>query len=85
MDETEPRVRTSAVKRALEKVIAYGDSDEQGETVALIAEKAETSTRTVYRCLGESTATLSLDLADRLLVAAGAHLSDCELVWEDAP
>ena len=79
----EPRVRTADVKRQLDRVLAYGDDADQGETVALLAEKAGTSTRTVYRCLGMSSETLSLGLADRLLVAAGGHISECELVRPD--
>lgn len=82
MAEREPRVRTVDVKRALDRVLAYGDDSDVGETVALIAEKADTSTRTVYRVLGLSSETLSLDLADRLLVASGAHISECELIWD---
>lgn len=80
----EPRVRTADVKRQLDRVLAYGDDADQGETVALLAEKASTSTRTVYRVLGLSSETLSLGLADRLLVAAGGHISECELVREGA-
>lgn len=82
LPEREPRVRTRDVARALQRVLAYGDESDQGETVTLLAEKAGTSTRTVYRCLGHSSETLSLDLADRLLVAAGGHISECELIWD---
>jgi len=83
MADDEPRVRTRDVKRHLDRVLAYGDDADQGETVALLAEKAGTSTRTVYRVLGLNTSSLSLDLADRLLVASGGHLSDCELVHDE--
>jgi DNA invertase Pin-like site-specific DNA recombinase len=83
----EPRVLTEDVRKVLRKVIRPGD-DDGGESVALIAEKAGISTRTVYRVLqdpeDESTAeTINLDLADRLCLAAGAHLMVCRLRWPD--
>jgi hypothetical protein len=50
----------------------------------MIAERAETSTRTVYRVLSESHAeAISLDLADRLCLAAGSHVALCRLKWPD--
>lgn len=52
--------------------------------MALIAERAQTSTRTVYRVLAGSTETISLDLADRLVLAADQHLATtCRLRWPD--
>lgn len=81
----EPRVVTSDVQAVLRKVIRPGD-DDAGEAVASIAEKARVSTRTVYRVLNPSEAkpTISLDLADRLCLAAGVHIaSSCRLEWPD--
>lgn len=72
--EIEPRVVTAAVAGALRRIVQPA-LDDAGESVALIAEKADTSTRTVYRVLSLSTETLNLDLADRLCLAADAHLA----------
>lgn len=78
----EPRVITVDVQTILRRVIKPGD-DDAGYSVSLIAEKANVSTRTVYRVLQASTETISLDLADRLCLAAGAHLAHCRLKWPD--
>lgn len=79
----EPKVLTEDVRRILRQVIRPGDDDDSGG-VALIAEKADTSTRTVYRVLSEShTEAISLDLADRLCLAAGSHVAHCRLKWPD--
>lgn len=78
----EPRVPTEDVRRVLSRIVQPGQESE-GDSVATIAEKAETSTRTVYRVLAGTTKTLSLDLADRLCIAADAHLSECRLQWPD--
>jgi DNA-binding phage protein len=84
-DGPEPRVRTSDVQAVLRRVIRPGD-DDAGVAVASIAEKAKVSTRTVYRVLNpaEAKPTISLDLADRLCLAAGVHIAfACNLVWPD--
>ena len=81
-DGPEPRVLTQDVQEILQRVIRPGDED-NGEAVSLIAEKAHISTRTVYRVLQRSTDTISLDLADRLCLAAGQHVAICTLVWPD--
>lgn len=84
-DGPEPRIVTADVQAVLRRVIRPGD-DDAGEAVASIAEKARVSTRTVYRVLNplEAKPTLSLDLADRLCLAAGVHLAfACNLVWPD--
>jgi hypothetical protein len=83
-DGPEPRVVTADVQRVLARKIRPGDED-VGESVALIAERAGVSTRTVYRVLNpsESKPTISLDLADRLCIAAEAHVSGCRLQWPD--
>lgn len=78
--EVEPRVPTEDVQAILQRIVKPGDESE-GDSVATIAEKADTSTRTVYRVLAGTTKTLSLDLADRLCIAADAHLSECRLDW----
>jgi DNA-binding phage protein len=84
-DGPEPRVLTTDVQAVLRNTIRPGD-DDTGEAVASIAEKAEVSTRTVYRVLNpaEAKPTISLDLADRLCLAAGVHIAfACSLVWPD--
>lgn len=79
----EPKVLTSDVREILRQVIRPGEDDDGGG-VAMIAEKADTSTRTVYRVLSENhTEAISLDLADRLCLAAGSHVALCRLRWPD--
>ena len=80
--EIEPRVNTADVAAVLRRVVRP-DDDDSGESVTIIAEKADTSTRTVYRILAESTETLKLDLADRVCLAANTHPSVCRLHWPD--
>ena len=80
----EPRVLTKDVQAILQSVIRPGDED-SGKSVALIAQRAGVSTRTVYRCLNPEPGKVSigLDLADNLTLAAGSHLAHCRLVWPD--
>lgn len=78
--DPEPRVVTEDVAAVLRNVVRPGDED-VGKSVSLIAERADTSTRTVYRVLAQSTASISLDLADRLCGAADVHLSRCRIMW----
>jgi DNA-binding phage protein len=81
-DGPEPRVVTADVQRVLRRVI----DDDAGVAVAIIARRADVSTRTVYRVLNpsESKPTISLDLADKLCLAAGTHISsECNLEWPD--
>jgi hypothetical protein len=78
----EPRVRTSDVQAILLRVVRPGEDD--GSAVALIAERANVSPRTVYRVLNpdENKETISLDLADRLCIACGVHLASvCTMVY----
>lgn len=88
MPEAEPKVLTEDVQRVLRRVI-QPDSEDDGASVKLIAYKADTSARTVYRCLASvptdknPVPTLKLDLADRLCIAADSHLWECRLVYED--
>lgn len=78
----EPKVLTEDVRTILRRVIRPDDDD--GGSVQMIAERAETSTRTVYRVLSEKHAdSISLDLADRLCLAAGSHVALCRLKWPD--
>lgn len=80
---SEPRVLTEDVQRVLQEVIRPGTDD--GSAVATIAEKSGYSTRTVYRVLNpdQTKVTLKLEVADRLCLASGSHLSECRLVWPD--
>lgn len=83
----EPLVVAEDVRRILRGVVRPDDADE-GEAVQRLAERAGTSTRTVYRILNPKArsnggpATLKLDLADRLVMAAGRHLAEagCRVV-----
>lgn len=84
----EPRVLTEDVQAVLRAVIRP-DDDDAGKSVALIAERADVSTRTVYRVLNPTPredgepSTIGLDLADKLCIAAGAHLRHVRLYWPD--
>ena len=71
------RVRARCVKAALRAKTASG---KDAESVALIAERAERSARTIYRVLDYPDEKLiQLDLADRLLLACGTMLSiECD-------
>lgn len=79
----EPAILAEDVQRVLKQAIRPGDPDE-GEAVSRIAARAGVSTRTVYRILkpDEDGGTMTLDLADRLVIAAGRQLSeiDCHAV-----
>jgi hypothetical protein len=85
----EPTIVTEDVKAILQQAIRPGDPDE-GEAVAMLADRAHTSTRTVYRCLNPPEGrnglphTISLALADRLVMAAGRMLEeiDCRVVCD---
>jgi DNA invertase Pin-like site-specific DNA recombinase len=77
----EPRVVAEDVKHILEGATRRGEDDGSGDSVSLIAEKAKVSTRTVYRALNPQNETLSLDLADRLCLAADSHVAMCRLQW----
>lgn len=84
---TEPAVVAEDIRRVLRQVVRPDDPD-AGEAVQQIAERAETSTRSVYRVLNPApprngkVPTLSLDLADRLALAVGRQLSEigCRVV-----
>lgn len=76
----EPRVLTADVQAILRVKIRPGE-DEGDASVLAIAESAGVSTRTVYRVLQGGKPTIGLDLADRLVLAAGSHLATCRLKW----
>lgn len=78
----EPKVLTDDVKRILRRVV-QPDQDDAGDSVVMLAQRASTSPRTVYRVLAATTHAINLDLADRLCLAADAHLAECHLVWQD--
>ena len=81
-DGPEPRVLTTDVQPILRRVIRPGD-EHGGRSVALVAERARVSTRTVYRVLQGDKDSIGLDLADRLCLAAGSHPVHTRLVWPD--
>lgn len=82
-DGPEPRVLTKDVQAILRRVVRPGD-DDSGESVSLIAHKAGVSTRTIYRILNpQDSESISLDLADRCVLAADSHLIHCRLLWPD--
>lgn len=79
----EPRVLAKDVQAILRSKVLPGQNE--GDSVAAIAERAGVSTRTVYRVLQGTSPTLALNTADRLCLAADAHLSTCRLVWGSNP
>ncbi len=88
-DGQEPRVLTADIQAILRARVQPGD-DANGDSVTLIADRAGVSARTVYRVLqgGEKgKPTISLDLGDRLALAAGSHLAlaRVRLAWEGWP
>jgi hypothetical protein len=78
----ELRVITEDVKAIIEKALQT-EHEEYGLSVSVLAEKAGTSTRTVYRVLAVERKTVSLSLADNLCVAADAHVGECRMVNEN--
>lgn len=83
-DGPEPRVIVTDVQGVLHRMVRPGEDD--GAAVALVAERAGVSTRTVYRVLNpdKDKETISLDLADRLCIACGVHIAfSCRLKWPD--
>lgn len=76
----EPRVLTADVTAIIHQF--KGTESDEGR-VALLAERSGYSTRTVYRVLQGDKESIALDLADKLVLAAGSHLALCRLVWPD--
>jgi len=85
-DGPEPRVLTVDVQTILRARVLPGN-DESGDSVTTIARHADVSARTVYRVLQGDKPTLSLDLADKLCLAAESHLAlgGCRLAWNGWP
>jgi hypothetical protein len=78
--EVEPRVVAADVADVLRERVKP-ELDGVGESIASIADRSSSPEDTVLRVMQGKWKTISLDLADRLLVACGAHISQCELVW----
>jgi hypothetical protein len=85
----EPRILTEDVRTVLRRVV-HPDDPDYGESVQQLADRAGTSTRTVYRVLSGQAgrrrtgpAAISLGLGDSLLVAAGATLAEVRLLYAD--
>lgn len=78
--EVEPRVVASDVAVVIRsRVLPHLDG--AGESIASIADRAHAPEDTVLRVMQCKWKTISLDLADRLLVACGGHISQCELIF----
>lgn len=75
----EPRVVADDVRKILDRYLDRAAHLQRGEAVEVLAERAEVSTRTIYRILEGNRKWLELDQADRLLLAADAHLTDVEV------
>jgi hypothetical protein len=84
----EPRILAEDVRRIICTVIDPENPD-NGEAVANFAERAGTSTRSIYRILSRKAGTatkppsLRLDTADRMVTAAGRHLSECAVLTDE--
>lgn len=80
--EPEPRIDHRDLRTTLE---GAGFSRRGDDSIARLAEASGLSTRTVYRALDPKLdrEPATLDTADRLLVAAGRHLSCCDAIWPD--
>jgi transcriptional antiterminator len=72
----EPRVYAEQVRVILERTLDKASHLQRGDAVEVLAERAGISTRTVYRILEGGREWLELDQADRLLIAAGEHLTE---------
>lgn len=79
----EPSVWTADVRAALDQRIRP-DSPDAGDSVVVVSERSQVSTRTIYRILkGEYDRLMELDMADRLLMAADGELWECHMEWPD--
>lgn len=76
MTRREPRVHAEDVREILKAYLTNVGHLQRGEAVEVLAERAEISTRTVYRILEGNRKWLELDQADRLLLAAGRHIHE---------
>jgi transcriptional regulator with XRE-family HTH domain len=75
----EPRVVADDVRKILDRYLDRAVHLQRGDAVEVLAERAGVSTRTIYRILEGNREWLELDQADRLLIAADAHLTDVEV------
>lgn len=84
-EEREPRPITRDVAAIVRKLVGPAGEADGGTSVRTIAMSARppTSARTVYRILANSTETISLELGDRVALAAGGHLSECRCLFPD--
>jgi hypothetical protein len=80
----EPKVKTEMVADRLKRRIDAETERGEGESVTNIAEDAQCSPRTVYRVLQVRRPFISLDLADRLLLAIDEMLEPSMLDFTDA-
>lgn len=80
--EIEPRVLTQDVQRVLRRIVRP-EAEDVGDSVVMLAQRADTSPRTIYRILARNTETINLHLADKCCIAAGTHLLECRLQWPD--
>lgn len=76
----EPRVVAEDVQWEIERYLNKQSHLPRGEAVEVLAERAGISTRTVYRILEGTRSWLELDQADRILIAADAHIHDVRLI-----
>lgn len=80
--ETEPRILAEDVQTVLVRALGRNE-DERKESLPALAERAETTSRTVQRIINGQSQTVGLALADRLCIASGTHLSECRVVHAD--
>lgn len=76
----ESRVKGDDVARCLLRRIRPGEAPDSAEVRAQIAEQVGISVDTVKRIEDGKFDWIGLDAADRLLVASGGHLHECEVV-----
>lgn len=78
----EPRVVADDVREILVEALSTTDP-ERAVSADVVAEAAGISTRTVYRVIQNHSESLSLKMADALVLACGRHLRECRLRWPD--
>lgn len=79
----EPRVLAADIQAVLEETIRPDDPD-NGLSVSQVADRADVSTRTIYRHLSPEKPDMALQLADQLCRACEVRMRDrVRLVWPD--
>jgi hypothetical protein len=79
--EAEPRVVARDLIRLLNRAGYFAPrSGRDGLPLAPLAADAGSSVKTLSKLLKGEWYTIDLDLADRLCVAVGEHISECDLV-----